>query len=60
MTVDLDAVFVLGQTVQIKHVILEQYKTRKSEGTTGFTIAIREHYLSHVLLTVKQLCSGKY
>ena len=31
-------------------------KKGKSKGTTGITSAVREPYLSHILLTAKQLC----
>ena len=33
-----------------------KYIWEKHKGTTGIMSALREHYLSHVLLTVKQLC----
>ena len=40
----------------ILHPVRYEYIWEKHKGTTGITSALREHYLSHVLLTVKQLC----
>ena len=33
-----------------------RHRQEKSKGTTGFTNAVREPYLSHIFLTAKQLC----